>query len=354
MNMITYSNFGKKLMALTLLIFTSTAILAQEEETDETKPKFTFGGSVDAYFKTNLSSSDAEAASPGSSFAESTGFALGMANIIASYEGAKTGAVADLAFGPRGLQAVGGDAGIFVNQLYAYWNVSEATTLTLGRFNTYLGYEVISPTANFNYSTSYLFSYGPFSHVGLKADFALSDDFSLMLAVMNVTDENFSQFQGVPGAYSVGAQLGYAGQYLNFYYDGNAKLGFEIDYTGGFDLSDSFFLGINAAYQDNDGLGFYGAALYPQYAASDSFTIGLRGEYFQEMGAYNAIGFGDTVEDESVLAVTLTGSYSIENFTIKPEIRIDNASDDLPSFLDNDGVASKSLSSFLVAAIYAF
>ncbi len=351
MNMITKTNYVKKIVFLTILLLTSANIFAQEEE--EKKPKFSFEGSVDAYFKTNLSTSDSQPITPNTSFAESTGFALGMANIIANYKGEKTGAVADLAFGPRGLQAVGGDAGIFINQLYTYWNVSENTTLTLGRFNTYLGYEVISPTGNFNYSTSYLFSYGPFSHVGLKADFALSDDFSLMLAVMNVTDENRNAFQGVPGAYSLGAQLGYADQYLNFYYDGNAKLGFEIDYTGGFDLSDAFYLGLNAAYQNNDGIGFYGAALYPQLKTSEAFTLGLRGEYFAEIGAYNAIGFNNA-EDESVFTATLTGSYTIENFTIKPEIRLDNASNDLAIFPDSDGAPSKSLSSFLVAAIYSF
>lgn len=349
MKTIRKTNYVKNIF-LVASLFAGTAIFAQEEAEEEKKP-LSISGTVDAYYRTNLSSSDVGSQAPGSSFANESGFALGMANVIASYEGAKTGAVADLAFGPRALQAVGGDAGVFVNQLYAYWNVSEGTKLTVGRFNTYLGYEVISPAANFNYSTSYLFSYGPFSHVGLKADFALSEDFSLMLAVMNVTDENFNGTSGsVPGAYSLGAQLGYSGQYLNFYYDGNAKLGFEIDYTGGFDISDTFYLGLNAAYQDNDGVGFFGAAIYPQLATSDSFKIGLRGEYFAESGDYGAIGTG--VEDSSVFTATLTGSYSIENLTIKPELRLDSTSDD--AFFDNDGAASKSLSSFLIAAIYSF
>ena len=345
----------KKIITLSML-FVATALFAQEEVTEK---KLSISGSVDAYYKTNLSSTDVDSQSAGSSFAGETGFALGMANVIASYEGEKTGAVADLAFGPRELEAVGGDAAVFVNQLYAYWNVSESTTLTLGRFNTYLGYEVISPTGNFNYSTSYLFSYGPFSHVGLKADFALSDDFSLMLAFMNVTDENFNgtSFGSVPGAYSLGAQLGYKGQFLNFYYDNDAKLGFEIDYTGGFDVSDEFYLGINAAYQKNDDLdtGFYGAALYPQYSLSDAFTLGLRGEYFAENGDYGAIGSGitDADGDASVFTATLTGSYTIENLTIKPELRLNSASED-GAFFDNDLEASKSLSSFLVAAIYSF
>ena len=254
----------------------------------------------------------------------------------------KTGAVADLAFGTRGLQAVGGGTDVFINQLYAYWNVSESTTLTFGRWNTYLGYEVISPTGNFNYSTSYLFSSGPFSMVGLKADFALSEDISLMLAFMNATDVN----NNTTGDYSLGAQLGFYGQFLNLYYDNNAVLGFEIDYTGGFDLSDSFYLGINAAYQDNDGSGFYGAALYPQVATSDAFTLGLRGELFGLHGDANPA-------EQSVLALTLTGSLAVENLTIKPEVRLDSWSDAMP-YVDSDGVASDNLAAFTLAAIYAF
>lgn len=337
MKTITLTKVVKNLFLSAFMLFSLTAVIAQTE--DEKKP-LSISGSVDTYYQTNLSASDRVAQSFGTSFADELGFALGMANIIASYEGTKTGAVADITFGPRGESATGG---YNLNQLYAYWNVSENTTLTMGRFNTYLGYEVISPVGNFNYSTSYLFSNGPFSHVGIKADFALSDDFSLMLAFMNVTDTN----NNLTSAYSAGAQLGYSGQFLNFYYDGGEVLGFEVDYTGGFDLSDSFFLGINAAYADNDGEGFSGAALYPQYATSDDFTIGLRGEYFATRS--------DAIDDDpSVFATTLTGSYTIENLTIKPEIRLDSWGSDVEPYFDADGAASKSLSSFLIAAIYSF
>jgi hypothetical protein len=275
----------------------------------------------------------------GTSFADEAGFALGMANLVLSYEGEKTGVVADLVYGPRGDSAAGG---YNLNQLYAYWNVSETTTLTAGRFNTYLGYEVISPAGNFNYSTSYLFSSGPFSHVGLKADFALGEDFSLMLAIMNPTDTN----NNATGDYGFGAQLGFSGQYLNLYYDNDSVLGFEIDYTGGFDLSDSFFLGINGAYQVSDDAGFYGAALYPQLTTSDSFSIGLRGELF-------GLHAEDVDDLPSVFATTLTGSYTVENLTIKPEVRLDSWSNDEP-YVDSDGVASESLAAFTVAAIYSF
>ena len=150
---------------------------AQEEST------FSVSGTVDSYYRSSEYA-------PGTSFANLNGFSLGMANIVLSYEGEKHGFVADLVYGPRGADAVFNSAGSsnIVNQLYVYYNVSDSFTLTLGNFNTFLGYEVISPVGNFNYSTSYMFSNGPFSHTGLKADISLSDDVSLMLGVLNQTD----------------------------------------------------------------------------------------------------------------------------------------------------------------------
>ena len=332
----------KKLITLSAL-FMASAMFAQEDS-----KKLTISGSVDAYYQTYLSTPDNIGASFGTAFAEQSGFALGMGNIIASYEGEKVGAVLDLVTGPRGAGATFNTDIVdgIVNQAYVYWNVSESTTLTIGRWNTFLGYEVIAPAANFNYSCSYLFSNGPFSHMGLKADFALSDDWSLMLAVTNPWDTNNIS---MTGEYALGAQLGAYGQFLNLYYDSgnNGGLGFEIDYTGGFDLSDSFFLGINAAYNDNDGEGFAGVALYPQIATSDSFSIGLRGEYFDWMSDSDM-----SVDDQDVFAVTLTGSYTLENLIIKPELRLDSNSQDV--YLDNDLMPSKSLAAFTLAAIYSF
>ncbi len=322
----------KKIFTLLLASFTFFAI-AQEEE-----PTLSISGTVDAYYQTYITSPDDVGTAFGTSFADETGFALGMANLVASYDLESTGVVADVVFGPRGDSAVGG---YNLNQLYAYWNVTEGTTLTMGRFNTYLGYEVISPAGNFNYSTSYMFSSGPFSMVGLKGDFTLGET-SLMLAIMNPTDVN----NNTTGGYALGAQFGYAGQFLNLYYDNDEVLGFEVDYTGGFDVDDELFIGINAAYQVSNDAGFYGVALYPQYTVSDSFAVGLRGELF---------GLHDDSDDDlpSVLSTTLTGSYTVENLTIKPEIRLDSWSE-LEPYTDNDGLATDSLAAFTIAAIYSF
>ncbi|WP_297703595.1 outer membrane beta-barrel protein [uncultured Eudoraea sp.] len=380
MKTFTNTSYIKNLLLLALLLLGKASFAQDVEvivvEEEEEKKKFSFSGSADGYFRANFNGlnkvipvdagGSVGPTAPGTSFANRPGFALGMVNLIGTYEGKKVGVVADLVFGPRGEEAVFGSpvgSANIINQLYVYWNVSEKTTLTFGNFNTFLGYEVISPTGNFNYSTSYMFSYGPFSHAGIKADFDLGNDWSAMVAIMNPTDfTDINPFS----EYTFGAQVGYSGQFLNFIYgkqgfnetivtgvptDTDIKGLFQIDYTGGFDIGDSFFLGINATYQDTDGVGFYGAALYPQYTTSDTFTIGLRGEYFKEMGDFGAIGTG--VDDSDVFAITLSGNVTIGDYlTFIPEIRLDSASDD--AFINNDLEASKSLSSFLLAAVFAF
>lgn len=342
----------KKLLVIALIyaltLGLTSGVFAQDEESSA--PELTVSGSIDAYFRSNLNNtndaSTGATLAPGSSFANLPGFSLGMANIILGMDGEKAGFVADLVFGPRGNDAVFGSfdgsapgSRPIINQMYAYWNVSDGTTLTIGNFNTFLGYEVISPTANYNYSTSYMFSYGPFSHSGIKADFTLSDNSSLMLGIMNPTDA--TDFN--PSAdYVLGAQLGVSGQFFNFIYDG-ANDFYQIDFTGGFDLGETVFLGINAtSAKDN----FLGAALYLQNSFSDDFSMGLRGEYFKDEGL-GLIGDG-----ESVIDLTISANYSVGNMTIIPEVRLDSFSVD--AVTDSDGSVKSALSSFVLAAVYSF
>lgn len=343
----------KNLLTLAMLFSVFITYAQDSIPADEAAPKkkFTVSGSADAYFRQNIGAPNGEdAIAPNTSFANGNGFALGMANVILSYEGTKVGAVVDLVYGPRGEEAVFNSmpSNNIVNQLYVYWNVSDKVTLTFGNFNTFLGYEVISPTGNFNYSTSYMFSYGPFSHTGLKMDWAMNDDWSLMAAIMN--DNDLTDFNPTNN-YTLGAQLGYKGTYLNFLYGPQ----FQVDLTTGFDITDSFFLGVNATYfVDNDTDGsFYGVAIYPQLQATESFAIGLRAEYFGE-GDYGvgAIGGYDDGGDASAFEFTLSGNYAIGDLMIIPELRLDTTSED--TFVNNDFEPTGSLASFLIAAVYKF
>jgi len=119
-----------------ILMLLSTSIFFAQETEEEPEKKLSFSGSVDAYYQTYPTASDDNEQSFGTAFADQTGFALGMGNIIASYEGEKVGAVLDLVTGPRGAGATFNSDIVdgIVNQAYAYWNVSESTTLTFGTF----------------------------------------------------------------------------------------------------------------------------------------------------------------------------------------------------------------------------
>lgn len=327
----------------------ATPEVAPEEEEDG--PKFMLSGSVDAYFRANLNgpndATEYGIVAPATSFANLPGFSLGMVNLIGSVEGEKAGMVADLVFGPRGSDAVFAsplysNSAQIVNQLYAYWNVADNVTLTLGNFNTFLGYEVISPSANFNYSTSYMFSYGPFSHTGLKVDVSTESGFSFMAGILNPTD--ITEFNPT-GDYFFGAQVGYGGFYLNGLFGDSYS---QVDLTGGVDVTEDLYLGINATLTDTgDDTGFSGAALYAQLATGENFKIGARAEYFADKMTV----FGDFTEVNAI-DFTLTGNYTVGNLTIIPEFRLDSTSEDV--FLDTDGAASGSLASFLVAFVYSF
>lgn len=354
-----------KILILLPVTFTTSTIFSQEVEEEETS-KFSISGSVDAYFRTNFNGLNKSVeivdgdevsfvpAAPATSFANDPGFAIGMANVILGYEGNKVGFVADLVFGPRGEDAVflSAPSTNIVNQLYAYYKVNDALKFTIGNWNTFLGYEVISPAANFNYSTSYMFSYGPFSHTGIKADFSFDENWSGMLAVMNPTD--YTEYNPI-GKYTFGGQLGYSNAngsaFLNLIY-GEQSLSddalFQIDLTTGWDLTESFYLGFNGTYQTTDGIGFYGAALYPQIALSESFGLGLRAEYFKELEDGGPV-YGADVRS---LDFTLTGNYTLGGLIIKPELRLDSISEEV--FLDQDLQATDNLASFVLAAIYAF
>jgi hypothetical protein len=319
------------------LLLTGSLIVTGQEKDD--KGTFTLSGTVDVYGTTNFTSGTG---TPGILIANpenANAFGLGFANTVFAYEKGKSGVVADLAFGPRADDANLAGA---INQLYVYYNINDKLTLTAGQFNTFLGYEVISPAANFHYTVSYLFNAGPFSHTGVKLNYAASEDLSFMLAVTNAhaltsADGNFA-----------GAQIGYKGQYLNFISgavsDTSAKDWIFLDYTGGFDLSDTFYFGVNAAYANSsdEDSGYSGVALYLQNKFTENFSLGFRPEFFTSKSA----GMKSNVS-----AFTLTSNVSVtENLKFITDLRLDSSKDGLiEAFPMKDNTSTLTL-----AAVYSF
>jgi Putative beta-barrel porin-2, OmpL-like. bbp2 len=323
---------------------TATAEPEATTEEKEKEPLLQIGGSLDAYYRLNLTGGDYDEA-PGTSFANLPGFSLGMANLTFARDGEKVGFKADLVFGPRGEDATfnspilrpGGNSSI-VNQLYMYWNITDKIKATFGDFNTFVGYEVISPVSNFHYSTSYLFSYGPFSHTGLKMDVAMTEELSLMAGVFNPTD---ATEYNPTNDYLGGVQLGYAVDKGSVFLNGLFGEDFyQLDITTGFDVAEKLYLGLNASTASDN---FFGAVLYVQSQVSEDLRLGARAEYFEDKGL-GLIGDGDHIFD-----LTLSANYKIKKLTIIPELRLDKVSQDV--FVDGSDLTS-SLTSFVLAMVY--
>jgi len=336
----------KKVLCILSLALTTSIAFAQDDAPESTPLEIS--GSGDLYYKYDFSKSSNI---PTSFATDHNSVSLGMLDIALKKTIKNVSFVGEISFGPRGqYQSIpngdGVDANSFhIQNLYATYSVSDKLSLTAGYMGTFIGYEVISPVANFHYSTSYLFTNGPFQNAGIKANYAITEKFGAMVGLFNDT---WNTYKADPqkGLNAVGGQLSFvadkASAYLNFM-DGSVS-GTIVDLTATFQLTEKFKLGLNAADFSNEGdIGYSGAALYPSYSISDAFALGLRGEYFK----YKE-GSGDT----SVTALTLSGNYKINGLTIIPEFRLDSNSDEV--FVDSDLAPTKSASQFLLAVVYGF
>jgi hypothetical protein len=325
----------------TILTFAVVGVtFAQEDES-----KFNVSGSVDAYFRANLTSSNVGSTGDYSAFNNDSGFSLGLANVTLSYEGEKVGFMADLAVGQRA-DLYNGEGSI-VNEAYMYWNVSDKVTLQMGRFNNWMGYEELSSANNFHYTMSHMFTYTARNYNGLVARFDLGNDFGLGLGLMNpvnVIEGN----QNNSGAYSIAAGVWKGKTSLSF---ASSQETSYIDFKTAFDVSESFSVALNGHIADYEegpqayqpGTGFTSISAYPQLKSSESMSWGMRLEY---------IMFEDFANDVSVFTPTLTANYTVGALTIKPELRLDTASEDV--FTDNDGDAAAGLTAFTLGAVYSF
>lgn len=331
-----------------MFVLVLTANIASAQDTP-----LEISGSGDLYYKYDFSKN---ANIPTSFASDQNSISLGMIDIALKKTTGKTSFVGEISFGPRGqFQSILNSDGTYdelgansfhIQNLYATYAATEKLSFTAGFMGTFIGYEVISPLGNFHYSTSYLFTNGPFQNAGVKLNYAISDKVGFMVGAFNDAWNSYTA-HAFKGLNAFGAQLSLTpsenvSAYINFM-DGSVS-GTIVDLTASFQLTEKFKLGLNAADYANEGdTGYTGVALYPSYAVSDNFGLGLRGEYFDYK-----VGSGDT----SVTALTLSANLQSGALTIIPEFRIDNSSDEV--FVDSNMAATKSAAQFAVGVVYGF
>jgi Putative beta-barrel porin-2, OmpL-like. bbp2 len=332
---------------------------AQDSSKVET-PKTTFTGSVDVYYRYNFANAKSVLSSNNAtSFTNShNSFELGMASVKLVHSFGKISGVIDLGFGSRAKEFSYNETGIAqaVKQAYVTYSPSGKVTFTMGKFATHVGYELVDPQLNRNYSMGYMFSYGPFSHTGIKADITLSPNAGFMIGVANPTDYLSASFEKkfFIAQFHAATTNGKFTAYLNYVggKDTSKTVQNQFDLVAIAKVSDKFSIGYNGtvkAVKPDGGSSnsWWGSALYLNADPTAKFGFTVRGEVFGDKK--NVTGYFGTSLYEATLSLNIKPSTGL---MIIPEFRLDGAKD--PYFFKHNGSGTKTTGSFILAAIYSF
>lgn len=332
----------KRVIVIAALLLIGNIVFAQDRPLE-------ISGSADVYYKYDLAKKE----NIRTSFAsDQNSVSLGMLDIALKKTTGKASFVGEISFGPRGqyqsvINGDGADNNSFhIQNLYVSYAITEKTRFTAGFMGTFIGYEVISPVSNFHYSTSYLFTNGPFQNAGVKIDYLVSNKISVMVGAFNDSWNSYKA-NSVKGLNAVGFQVAFTPAdgirtYLNFMH--GSVSGTIVDLTASFKLVDNFKVGLNAADFSNNGkLGYTGLAMYPEITITKKISAGVRGEYFK---------FKESSGADSVTAFTLTANLKAGGLTFIPEIRLDKGSNKI--FVESNGNATKAASQVSLAMVYGF
>jgi hypothetical protein len=385
--------FNQKLKTMTritkitrkLMLPALAAIATLGAQAQDSTRTFVVSGSADGYYRYNFTAPGG-ATNNFTSFTNSqNSFELGMATLRAdgTADGGKIAATADLGFGRRaeefsypdgsggfGSATTGNGFNTLaaVKQLFISYTPGKLVTFTLGKWDTHIGYESVDAYNNKNYSMDYLFSYGPFSHTGFKAQYT-KGNLGVMLGVANPID-NTTTTSGVKTLIaqvsdSVGKfliYLNYAGFFgadhganaTNATYDTLKSLN-QIDVVAEVALNSKWSLVDNFSTQFRTGLNsssktWVGDALYITYAPAATSSFTLRGEYISD-SKYSLF------PDKSIEDITLSYNYVVASrLTIIPEVRFDGSSDPI-FYKSTDALGTPTATSTftgLIAAVYKF
>lgn len=247
-----------------------------------------------------------------------------------------------------------------IKQLYITYAPAPSVKITAGTFATFIGYESVDPDQNANYSMSYLFSYGPFFHTGVKAEVTAGAN-TWMAGIFNPTDYKYAppdskkyigaQWAWAPAGGSFSSRLSYIG--------GTDTAGVRNDQAD-LVLSTVPFSGLSvaldASYSRYGGSlpssAWWGTALYLQGRLCGDLSLALRTEYFCDRDNLKVFtDLGKFPGGGGIWSFTLSADYKKDGLTLIPELRLDQASSAL---FTREGQNVRSTASVLMAAIYSF
>jgi hypothetical protein len=222
--------------------------------------------------------------------------------------------------------------------------VGNGLNIRAGKFVTLVGQETINPTSNLFYSHSYLFLFGPFTHLGAYATYALNDNVSVDFGISRGWEQGFedNNHDAIDVFGRVSWTLNPKSMLAVTAIGGPERAGETGDYRYLLDvvyntaLSDQLSLALNAdiGWEENGGINgedatWYGVAGYLSYKVSDMIAVNARGEWFEDPDGNRGIGTTAALWS-ATLGVDIHPLVSNQTFAslrIRPELRYDYAND---------------------------
>jgi hypothetical protein len=263
--------------------------------------------------------------------------------------------------------------------------VGNGLDIYMGKFVTFLGYEVIESPANLNFSRGLLFTNAiPLTHTGIYADYKFNDTVEAKLGIVDGWNNSTSTSptntysyshtndangfgKAITGQITVNAPGKNANITQSFIYspegepnvigidngpvvvydiwgnwnptfvkDNALLLGFNIDfgYNGASGVPAAYYSSGTPVGSSNvhDSNTWWGAALYAQYKFNKVFSLAGRGEYlhsdaayFPKFGPATPTTFGPQTPAQDDFSYTLTANFNIwDNLLTRVEYRLDD------------------------------
>ena len=346
----------KKISLITLLFsFFNTSF----GQADSSKSNYSINtsGYIDSYFRNSFSTQNSNTNNFTSFTNSQNKLELGMVSFKLDQTLGKFAATIDLGYGKRAEEFSYNDQGILANikQANISYNLTDQLKISAGKWATHIGYELLDAPLNRNYSMSYGFSYGPFFHTGVKAEYTYSKKTSFMIGIANPTDYVISSsplkiiiaqlstklFEDKTTLYAnyQGGNLEQSNHYsqIDLVLNNTLSSQWTLNYDG--TIYSAKIKGIQSFWSSN--------AIYLNFDPTSSIGFTLRSELFDDKSALSIGAFGT-----SIFANTVSMNYRIKKLTIIPEFRLDNAQKNI--FTNSSNKAKGDNASFIIAAIYKF
>jgi len=253
-----------------------------------------------------------------------------------------------------------------VEQGYVTYSALDALTLTFGKFNAPIGFELLDPVDMYQYSHALVFDFGlPTNLTGLMGAYAFSDMFDVSLYVVNGWDNNYDDNTDK----HVGTRIGItSGKMLNLglsYISGNINLtptkkvsqtitDIDLTYTPTerFTLGAEYNMGkVKEASNVTAGdASWSGYLVMAHYDFNDTYGLTLRYDTFNDEDDYaiNA-GFGKEKRTAMTAAVTFGIADGLGGL-----VEWKNTKSDVKVFTDKDGNPKDSESTLAAELTFSF